>query len=168
MIPPVDFRWDGAAMVPLSAAAAERAYVAGESYRLAPVHDRSHRSHAHYFAMIEEAWRNLPEALAERLPTPEHLRKYALIRAGFRDERSIVAASKAEALRIAAFVKPLDEFAAVAVHEATVTVMTARSQSTRAMGRAAFQRSKDAVLDAIAAMAGVETDRPRRNTGRAA
>lgn len=80
----------------------------------------------------------------------EHLRKYALIRTGHRDERTIVCASKAEARRVAAFVKPLDEFALVLVNEASVSVYTAKSQSLRAMGKTAFQQSKDDVLGFLA------------------
>ena len=75
------------------------------------------------------------------------MRKWALIRTGFRDERSIVCASKAEAERVAAFVKPMDDFAIVIAHEASVLVYTAKSQSMKAMGAKEFQRSKEAVLD---------------------
>ena len=110
----------------------------------------------------------MPEYLAERFATAEHLRKHALIRAGFRDERTIVASSKAEAQRIAAFVRPFDEYAIVVAKEATVIVYTAKSQSLRAMGRKEFAESKNAVLDEIAAMAGVEADDLRRNAGTAA
>ena len=167
-IPPLAFRWDGESMVPLSAIAADRNYTIGEIYRLVPYEERSQRSHAHYFACIQEAWQNLPERLAQRFPTPEHLRKYALIWAGHRDERSIVARSKTEAYGIAQFVRPVDPFSVVVMHEATVTVMTAKSQSTRAMGAKEFQRSKDAVLDFLAGMIGVEADDLRREAGRAA
>ena len=136
---------------------ADQLFVIGETYRLAPVEDRSAASHRHYFAAINEAWQNLPEGMADEYPTPEHLRKAALIRAGYRDERSIVCANRAEALRVAAFIKPMDEYALVATSETVVRVYTAQSQSVRAMGKAEFQKSKDAVLDALAAMIGVTT-----------
>ena len=167
-IPPLAFRWDGEAMVPLSAIAADRNYVVGETYRLVPHEERSQRSHAHYFACVNEAWSNLPEHLAERFPTAEHIRKYALIKAGYHDERSIVARSKAQAQDIASFVKPLDEFALVVISEATASIYTAKSQSTRAMGAKEFQRSKDAVLDFLAGMIGVERQAREANAGRAA
>lgn len=167
-IPPIAFAWDGESMVPQNGRLADRHYVVGLSYRLAPYEDRSQRSHNHYFAAVKEAWENLPEDKAERFPTSEHLRKWALIRAGYRDERSIVAASKAEAQRMAAFVKPMDEYAVVVVSEAVVTVYTAKSQSLRAMGKKDFQASKDAVLDVLAAMVGVGAPALRQNAGRAA
>lgn len=168
---PITFQWDGEAMAPASvfwARKADEAFVIGETYRLVEHHDRSMASHNHYFAAITEGWQNLPEHLAERFPTAEHLRKYALVRAGYADERSIVCASKAEAQRVAAFVKPMDDFAVVVVSEATVKVYTAQSQSMKAMGKKAFQDSKTAVLDVIDEMIGVERGATSREAGRAA
>lgn len=121
-----------------------------------PEEARSKKSHDHYFVLVEEAWANLPEYEADRYPTSEHLRKAALIRAGYRDERSIVCASKAEAERVAAFIKPIDDYAIVIPREAVVTVYTAQSQSKKAMGAKAFQESKEAVLGVLAQMIGVE------------
>ena len=155
---PLWFTWEGDVMRPLNSRAADRMYVVGEQYRLVHMGERSAASHSHFFAALNDAFANLPEDLAARFATPEALRKYALIRTGFRDERSIVAASKAEARRIAAFIKPLDEFAVVSVHEAAVIVWTAKSQSMKAMGKAEFQRSKDAVLQFCAEIIGVTRD----------
>lgn len=152
---PMWMEWDGEAMRPLNARAADRQYVIGERYHLEHREDRSAASHAHYFAALAEAHINLPDEMTERLPTPDHLRRFALIRTGYRDERSIVCSSKAEAQRLSAFVKPMDEFAIVTVTEATVTVWTAKSQSYRAMGKAEFQKSKDAVLGYLADLIGV-------------
>lgn len=167
-IAPMLFDWDGEAMVPRHPKLADKHYVVGESYRLAPYEDRSMRSHRYYFASLNEAWKNLPEDLAERFATPEHLRKYALIKAGFHDSRSIAASSKAEALRIASFVRPVDEYAVVTVSEALVTIYTAKSQSVRAMGKKNFRASADAVLDIVSAMIGTSTETLRRNADRAA
>lgn len=167
-IPPMIFDWDGEAMVPRLPRLADRYFVVGEEYRLAPAEERSGASHRHFFAQIAEAHANLPEDLAERLPTPDHLRRWALIRTGFRDERSIVASSKEDAERIASFVKPLDDFAVVTVSGPVVTVYTAKSQSARAMGKQEFQASKERVLDFIASLIGVERGDLERNTGAAA
>lgn len=134
-------------------ALANKEFVVGEVYTL-DIADpaRSMASHRHFFASVYDAWLNLPEAETQRFPTADHLRKYALIRAGYRDERSIVCGSKAEAVRVGAFVKPMDDYAVVAVSEAVVRVYTAKSQSPRAMGRKVFQESKDAVLGVLADM----------------
>lgn len=167
-IPPMVFQWDGLAMIPARAKLADQLFVVGEHYTLVQHRDRSQASHNHYFAAIHDAWLNLPEELAERFPTSEHLRKFALIKAGYCDSQSIVCASKAEAGRVAAFVRPTDEFSIVAVNGATVTRYTAKSQSMRAMGKKVFQESKDAVLEVVAAMINVAPRELSAEAGRAA
>lgn len=158
--PPILCQWDGEAFVPQArfARLCDREFVVGETYALTRHEERSSASHRHYFAALNEAWRNLPEDVAEAWPTPEHLRKWALVRAGFADERSIVCASKAEAQRIAAFVKPMDQFAIVVARDATIKVFTPQSQSVKAMGKAAFQDSKQKVLDIVAGLLGVSSE----------
>jgi hypothetical protein len=155
---PQPFRWTGSAMEPLRPRAADRAFVIGEVYTLETVEQRSGPQHRFYFAALAEAWRNLPDALAEEYPDAETLRKKALIRTGYRDERSIVCASKAEARRVAAFVAPMDRYAIVAVSESVVRVWTAKSQSMRAMGRQEFGESIEAVLAFCAGLIGVAPD----------
>lgn len=158
MSAPLIFTWTGEAMEPLPRfrKAADVAFVVGEQYRMTVEEERSMRSHRHFFAMMHDAWLNLPERDADRFPTSEHLRKWCLIRAGYSDERSIVCASKAEAQRVAAFIRPMDSYAIVTVSEAVVRVFTAQSQSVKAMGHKEFQHSKDKVLDIAAGMIGVE------------
>lgn len=167
---PILMAWDGEALHPVSAYWAKRAdqqWVVGERYLIETQHERSAASHRHYFAALHEAFMNLPEHIAAGFPTVEHLRKRALISTGYRDERSIVAASKAEALRLAAFVRPLDDTAFVSISGTTVAVMTAKSQSMRAMGKAEFQRSKDDVLNFVASLIGISRE-TLESTGRAA
>lgn len=154
--PPVPFQWDGEVMKPLQPKRADAFYTVGERYLMAPVCHRSDATHRHEFAWLREAWLSLPEHLAERFPTSEHLRKYALIRAGYSDSQTMTCASKAEALRVAAFIKPIDEFAVVTVQGPTVTRWTAKSQSKRAMGAKEFQESKTKIMEVIARMIGVE------------
>lgn len=160
MIAALPFRWSGEAMEPAQGFAkrADEAFVIGQTYVLALQEDRSAASHRHYFACVREAWENLPEALAAQFPTPDHLRKRALILTGYRNEREFVASSRAEALRIAAFLRPADEFALVSVSGCSVTEWTARSQNTKAMDKATFAASKDAVLGKLAEVLGVEPD----------
>lgn len=137
-------------------ARADKDFVVGETYKMAEHHDRSTASHNHYFASIGNAWSSLPDELLEVYPTTEHLRKKALIAKGYRDERSIVCASKAEAERMAAFIKPMDDYAVVTFREAVVRVWTAKSQKMKAMGSRDFQQSKSDVLDFIDDLLGVE------------
>lgn len=152
----IAFKWDGErdAMVPLSRFLKEcRAEFADEeTYILATQEQRSSQSHKHYFASIQSAWANLPEAIGTQFKTAEHLRKRALIETGYHDSHSIVLSSKAEALSVAAFMEPLDEYGVVIVKASTVTRYTAKSQSLRAMGKEDFQKSKDAVLEYISGL----------------
>jgi hypothetical protein len=159
------YRWTGDSfeILPRHQKAADAEFVIGEIYTLEEVKGRSQVSHNHFFAALQSGWMNLPEQVAERFPTTEHLRKWCLIRSGYHDQRSIVAASKAEAQRIAAFIKPIDEFAVVVVSECAVTVYTAKSQSKKAMGAADFQASKQAVLDLIDSMLGVSPGETQKN-----
>lgn len=156
---PLLFDWDGEVMRPRGRhqKACDQQFVVGMSYPLVLAEPRSMNSHRHFFASVHEAWTNLPEDLAERFPTDEHLRKWALIKAGFADERSIVCGSKAEAQRVAAFIKPMDQFSVVIVKEAIVKVYTAQSQSTKAMGAKQFQASKEAVLNVVSDLIDVQT-----------
>lgn len=155
---PIIMKWDGETLAPASeywAARANRDYVVGEVYKITEHHDRSQVTHNHYFASIANAWITLPDELLAEYPSTEHLRKKILVKCGYADERSIVCANKAEALRMAAFVKPMDEYAVVTAREAVVRVYTAQSQSQKAMGKQAFQESKQAVLEAIDKLLGV-------------
>jgi hypothetical protein len=168
--PPIRFAWDGESMTPMGryARIADAHYVVGETYQLVPHQDRSKKTHNHQFAEIEEAWQNLPEHLAERFPSPEHLRKFALIKSGFCDSQTVVCGSRAEAIRWAAVLRPIDEFSVVTVEGSTVTRYTAKSQSMRAMGKQVFQASKSAVLDVLAGMLDVTPAALASNAGRAA
>lgn len=163
---PILCEWVGDAFIPVGpswAKAADKDYIVHERYRIAPVEVRSKRSHNHYFAAVADAWKNLPKEYTERFPTAEHLRKWCLIKRGWRDERTIVCSSKAEAQRMAAFMKPLDEYAVIVAKEAVVVHWTAKSQSARAMGKQDFQQSKDDVLDELAQMLGTTADDLKKN-----
>jgi hypothetical protein len=153
-------RWDGATFVPLIRFRnlCDENYVVGEIYSLEPLEQRSMKSHSHYFAALTEMWRSLPDDVAIRFPTVESLRKWALIHEGFADSKEIVATSKAEAQRIAAFTRGLNDHAVVSVREHVVRVFTAKSQSLKAMGAQDFKRSKDSVLEYVASMIGVKKE----------
>lgn len=139
-------------------------FVIGHVHRMVEHHDRSDATHRHYFACLTNGWQSLPDHLLELYPDVETLRKRLLIRCGYADERSIVCASKAEAQRIGAFIKPMDRYAVVIVKDAVVTVFTARSQSYRAMGRDEFARSKEKVLAALDDLLGVEPGTTAKQT----
>lgn len=154
---PILFRWSGEAMEPLPRlkARCDREYVVGEIYPLVEQVDRSIASQNHQFAWLKDAWLSLPENLKDLYATPEHLRKRALIDAGFYHEEIIDVGTNAGALRVAAYARTRDEFAYVIVRGGFVFVRTAKSQSRRAMKAKEFQESKQALMDTIAGMLGV-------------
>lgn len=153
---PLLYTWEGDAFRPLNRFAAEcdRRYIVGEVYRMELHEYRSDATHNHQFAWLKEAWLNLPEGIASEYPSPEHLRKRALIEAGYFDQTTTDAGSNAAAIRVAALCRGMDTFAHVVVRGSYVAVRTAKSQSVRAMGKADFQTSKTAIMDVIAAMIG--------------
>ena len=159
---PQPFRWTGSAMEPLRPRAADRAYVIGEVYTLDIWEPRSTASHNHEFAWLAEAWRNLPEDLADLYPTPEHLRKRALIDAGYYDETIIDVGNKAGALRVAAAWRGANDFALVIARGPAVVIRTAKSQSRGKMDRKTFQESKTAIMEIVAQMIGVAPDDLRK------
>jgi len=165
--PPIPMRWEGDGFKPLPRFAAEcdKHFVVGEVYRLAVVEDRSKRSHDHFFACVDDAWGNLPERWAVRFPSPDHLRKWALIKAGYADSRQYVCASEDDAWKLGAFIRPLNGYAVVTVDGCVLTVWEAQTQSMKAMKKARFQESKVAVLDIIAGMIGVPAATLAANAG---
>ena len=170
MTRPIPFSWDGEAMVPLKGfgAACDRAYVIGQVYRLAPAEERSAKSHSHFFAAVHDAWANLPEKIAPRFPTSEHLRKFALVKAGYCDVHEIIAADDRQAMEAATLFRQIDGYAVITINGPVVTVHRAQSQSRQAMRGKAFQESKTAVLDIISEMIGVDAGTLHKQAGQAA
>lgn len=162
---PIALEWTGDSFVPVNAQwqrKADEMFVVGERYALVEHHERSAQSHRHYFAQLHDLWLNLPEHLSAQFPNAEVLRKHALIAKGYCDKRSVVCRSEKDAERIAAFIAPMDAYAIVTHEAATVTIWTAQSQSHRAMGKRAFQESKDAVLGWVSDLIGLPADADER------
>ena len=157
---PFPMHWDGEALRPRAGSywsrLADDRFVIGEQYLVTEQLESSARSRSHFFAVLKDHWDSFPDALLERFPSVEHLRKYALIKSGFHNRESVVLGSHADAERVAAFMRPKDEFALVVVTECEVARYTAKSQRPAAMGRTEFQKSKDAVLDFCNKLLGIE------------
>lgn len=150
--PPLTCDWDGEVFRPIHPRRADNYLTVGERYSLVQYEDRSAATHNHQFAWLYDAWQNLPEDIADQYPTPEHLRKRALIDAGFYDETIIDAGTNAAAIRVAAAVRAIDTFALVFVRKCFVIRRTAKSQSRRAMKKDEFQASKTAIMEVIDAL----------------
>ena len=136
----------------------DKVLVVGQIYRFDLRQDRSESYHRLYFSALNEAWANLPEPWSVMFPTVEHLRKYALIKAGWYDTHSVVTSSAAEAQRLRLAAAWADEYAVVTIAGSTVTIYRARSQSFRAQDRAQFNEIAPKVLAVVADMIGVTTD----------
>lgn len=154
---PLTYQWNGEAMVPLSRFhnVANAELVVGQNYVLTEVEDRSQKSHAHLFVEIGEVWSSLPEDLANQYPTPEHLRKTALIRAGFCTVQDHVCKSDAEALRTAILAKSLDQYAITETRGNVLRIYRAQSMAWGRMKRADFQAAKDGVFRVILELTGI-------------
>jgi hypothetical protein len=167
MLAPLHAIWTGAAFEPTRRYLKDCAALsAGELYKIEVFEERSEISHRHEFAWLRTAWRNLPENIADRFASPEHLRKRALIDAGFYNEMAIDAGTNAAAIRVAAGFRSHDEFIAAVVRGPIVLIRTAKSQSYRAMGADDFQKSKTAILGIISALIGVKPEELEREAGK--
>ncbi|MEQ8226692.1 MAG: hypothetical protein RIA64_01300 [Rhodospirillales bacterium] len=168
-IPPMAFTWDQESRsMRARDRRAERFFEHGKTYRLAIREGRSQVSHDHYFACIEEVWRNLPDEQAERFPSSKHLRKHLLIKCGYHHLTEIPCEVSEVAERVAARIRVKDEYALVLVQGGVVREYTAQSQSKESMRPKVFQKSKQDVLEAGAMMIGVSVEDLVRNQGRAA
>ena len=130
----------------------------GEIVVVSAEHERNMNSHRHQFAEIRALWETLPEHMADKpyAQSSDTLRKHALIATGHCNVEAHIAASAAEALRLAAFVGSLARkahgYAIVETDGKVVRCLTPHSQSKAAMGGETFQQSKRDVLDWINAL----------------
>lgn len=167
---PLLYSWDGEAMTPVRhhAKRADEHFVIGRKYVLVEHQERSGVSHSHQFAWLNEAWKNLPEDIAPLYPSPTHLRKRALIEAGFYDEEIVDAGTSAAAIRVASAFRHREEFSLVIVRGPIVVLRNAKSQARRAMDRKDFQASKTAIMEIVANLIGVKPADLAENSARAA
>jgi len=137
----------------------EEQFGEGEVIQLERHEDRSDSTHRHYFASIKTAWENLPDVeVRDRFPTPEALRKWALIRSGYCTESSIVCDTPEQAAVVAAFMGKR-EGEIIVVRDNVIKKFVAKSQSYRDMDKKDFQESKTLVLDTIAELIAVTRKR---------
>jgi len=146
----------------------------GTEHTLEPVTHRDMHRHNHFFAALNEAFKNLPEEIAPRWPTSEHFRKWLLVETGWFDEREWdfegpEAKKKADELGL--WVRAESEFARISVSEVArgkykVIVRRAMSQAIPAMKPDDFYQSKKDVLDYASGMIGVKPAELKKQAGR--
>jgi hypothetical protein len=149
--------WDGENFEPVRQhrKLVEAEHTTGRLYRLAEAYDRSMASHRGYFAEITDRWASLPEQYDGEWPSPDHLRKWALIKTGFCHITTTPCKSRAEAERIAAHIRRRDTYAVVWIRDNVVHDAVAKSQSMTGMNRAEFQESKTKVLQYLSELMGI-------------
>ncbi len=163
------WQWDGEAMRPLPrfAKTCDEKFTVGEQYRMEVSEPRSRRSHNFYFAAVDDAWANLPEELAPRFPSPDHLRKWALVHTGFCTCVELAFDSEKSAQVGASAFREADPYAVMVVKKSTLQVFRPKSQDLKSMNKAEFQASKDAVLGKCAELLGATAAELRANAGAA-
>jgi hypothetical protein len=154
---PILASWDGEHFIPARRHAKELAasMVVGEWYYLDVAEKRSMAEHRFYFASLKDIWSSLPEVIGERFPTVASFRKAGLIACGFCHKAEIVCANNQQALKLAATLARMDDYAVAEVRDRVAAIWTADSQSLKAMGNDRFKASKQAVLEWAAAQIGV-------------
>lgn len=128
----------------------------GEVHGWAMTEHRSKASHDHFFAIVNECWKNLPEDLADDLPSPEHLRKWVLIKAGFCTKTQVVCANNSEAMVLVTKAKAMDKYSIVSIDGKVATIWTADSQRRDAMGRQEFQEAKEKAIHIMSELIGTD------------
>lgn len=127
---------------------------------------RTDKDHAHYFACIKVAFDNLPEDIAGDFKSAEHLRKWALVKAGYCTTANAVCKSRAEAQRLAACTKLIDEYIVATIDKRVVTIYRPLSQAYDQMTKKDFKQSKNAVLDVLSKLIGTDVDELLRSVPR--
>lgn len=111
-----------------------------------------------FFAVLRDVHANLPDALRERFPSSEALRRTALISTGYCDLSTFVADSENGAHGLAAFLKKRDRYSIFEVRDRVLRVWTARSMSRRALHKKQFQEVARAALDWIHQETGIDPE----------
>ena len=119
-----------------------------------PLENRSPESHNHQFAELNELFETLPEAVANEpwAASSTAFRKHALIETGHCDVSSMIFGSKQEASEFKRMMIKHHGYVQATGGPANgggfaVVMRVPHSQSMAAMGKAAFQKSKQDVLD---------------------
>lgn len=156
---------------------AARQYDLGEEHTLIIQEARSRKSHNAYFAQIHTAFENLPETIAARWPTEEHLRKWALIETGWFEEKDFDFEgddAKRDAERLGKFIRVEDDYVRIKIRKITPThykviIRRAKSQAMNVMrDKETFEASKKAVLDLLEHMIGVASGTLKEEAGMSA
>lgn len=166
---PIKAVWEGDGFKPASPywqSKADEQFVVGVTYQISAIAGRSEQSHNHTFAVIVEAWHSLPDELLSTYPTAEFLRKRALVDIGHRNETLYACKSNAAALRLAAILRGMNQFAVIDVRDDTVRIWEARSMARNAVpDNKSWQDLKTRLLTRVGDIVGVSAEAMNKHDG---
>lgn len=114
------------------------------------------RMRRYFFAALRDAHASLPDAMRERFPNPEVLRKHALIAVGHCDVITLACGSKASAPMIAGAFRMKDQYCIASVRGDVVTIYTARSMARRVLLKKPFREVAEKVFAWVHEQTGVD------------
>lgn len=132
----------------------DRQFSLDEGYALGPVDNVANASRGGFFASVKEAWNNLPED-DERFPSPEHLRKRALVAAGWAFHSQEVWDTERDARKHVISLRKHDEYAIIKPSGTVVDVWVAKSIAHGQITADEWKVVKPRALDWIAAQINV-------------
>lgn len=100
--------------------------------------EHSDQARKRFFAIIRDAYGNMPDQWKPLIGSSEHLRKFVLCQVGHCDTTATDCGSHAAAERVAALIRHVDSFAVVTVTGSIVTTSVARSIRKRVCPKKAF------------------------------
>jgi len=118
--------------------------------------DHSDAMRRRFFAIVREAWSNLPDVERARFPNSEVLRKTALCRIGWAECKVVTCGSNKAAQEVALLASHLDRYAIVDITGTVVSVFTARSMSKRHCPKKTFLEVSEKALDWISTVLGTD------------
>lgn len=121
--------------------------------------EHSDAARRRFFAIIKDAFENMPDHWRVILPSSEHLRKYVLCQVGHCDTTVTDCSSKAAAERVAALAKHLDTFSVSTVNGVLVTTSIARSMRKRVCPKAVFMALSEKAYAHLNEMMGYDVER---------
>jgi hypothetical protein len=158
---PISFVYQDGAFRPAGRYAAEQVaarYGDGQVVKLVEYEPRSRAHHNWFFVAVTHVFENLTDEQRLLWPTEEALRKYALCKAGCCDVATHVCSSKAEAERLAGFLRS-HRMADLVVHDGSlVTALSAWSMKYREMSKTRFRECVEKTLPILADIIGVEVE----------
>lgn len=144
----------------------------GGVYNVSLAKDRSPESHKQFFAVLADAFHQMPEA-KQQWRDPEHLRKWLLCKVSWCNQTDTVLSSNDDAMKYATMIKSLDPYSVVYVNDNVVRYWEPKSMkmaraNNGGMSKQDFQRVKQDSFDFLDDYLGLERGTLAKEGGKAA